>query len=280
MKKFATVSIIGMPNAGKSTLLNYILGRKISIVTYKPQTTRNLIKGILTKDECQIAFLDTPGILQGSCGIEKIMVKNIMLGIYSSDIIIVLIAVNTKDLNLSLNSIKKLLIKATSQVIFVINKIDIFSDEEIERVKEAIVLAGFQNEILLISAHRGKGIAQLITNLQDKCREQSWLYAEEEISNNSKAFMASELTREILLLVLKQELPYNLNVATDGWEESDDGKITISQIISVPKESHKAIIIGKKGSMLVNIGQKARENINQAFGIKCYLKLFITVEKR
>lgn len=276
--KFATVSIIGMPNAGKSTLLNYILRRKISIVTYKPQTTRNLIKGILTYKECQIAFLDTPGILRAGCEMEKLMVKNIMLGIYSSDIIIALIAANTKDLSSNLNAIKKLLIKADSTLIFAINKIDIASAEEIEKIKYDINLAGFTSEILLISAHSGKGVEELIDNLQSKCKEGAWLYEKEEVSTDSKEFMAAELTREILLLTLKQELPYNLHVATTGWEKDDKGTDVISQTIIVPKESHKMIIIGAKGKTLANIGQKARESINQAFNISCYLKLFVKVK--
>lgn len=276
--KFATVSIIGMPNAGKSTLLNYILRRKISIVTYKPQTTRNLIKGILTDKECQIAFLDTPGILQAGCEMEKIMVKNIMLGIYSSDIIIALIAANTKDLNSNLNSIKKLLIKADTTLIFAINKIDIATSEEIEKTKDAIVTAGFKNEIFLISAHTGKGVDELIDNLKNKCKEGAWLYGKEEVSINSKEFMAAELTREVLLLTLKQELPYNLHVASESWTKDDKGTDIISQTIIVPKESHKIIIIGAKGKMLANIGQKARESINSAFNINCYLKLFAKVK--
>jgi GTP-binding protein Era len=279
-KKSITLSIIGKPNAGKSTLLNNLIGQKISITTPKVQTTRTIITGIVTFGDTQIIISDTPGIFEPKKILEKEMVRCAWSSIHSVDLV-ALILDSTKKIDEHTKKIFAQLKNFKLPLIVIINKIEIVSRGTIEELRNQISDIIDCNEIFEISAIKGEGIEGLKNYLIKNALPNHWLYDEDDVTNSSSRFIASEMTREQLFLHLDQELPYNLSIQTEKWEEKiyKDGtkSISINQVIVVSRDTYKKIIIGHNGSKIKLIGTLARKELEKFFNCKINLFLFVKV---
>lgn len=277
MKKSAVISIVGRPNAGKSTLLNRLIGHKISIVTPKVQTTRSMIKGIVTEGDTQFVFIDTPGIFEPKKNLEKAMVRCAWSSIIGADIVLLLLDIRDELDELQLQIIDRLKEQKVNLVIL-LNKIDI-SDLKTALLRYQIVNLLPNMPMFLISAINGDGVDDLVEFLKAQSPEKEWYYDQDYITTLPMRFLASEITRERLFLELQDELPYNLTVDTESWEEFKDGSVKIRQVIIVSRASHKAIVLGKNGGMIKKIGQDSREQIKDCLGMKVHLFLFVKVRE-
>lgn len=275
--KSLSVCIIGKPNAGKSTLLNHIIGQKISIVTPKVQTTRSIITGIVTFDDTQLILFDTPGIFQPKKKLEKAMVRCAWSSLNSANVIVVIIDSSSKLDEMTTEIIDRIS-SINTPIVFLMNKIDLKSKyymENINFVEKAIPNAKMFN----ISALNGSGIDGFLDYLKKQATATGWMYDADDMTNLPARFLAAEITREQLFLKLDQELPYNLTVEYEAWEEKKDGSVKINQVIIVSRDSHKNIIIGKRGALIKEIGSVARVNIEKLLGRKVHLFLFVKVRK-
>lgn len=271
------VALIGEPNAGKSTLLNRMVGAKVSIVTHKVQTTRARIRGIAMAGQAQIVFVDTPGLFRPRRRLDRAMVAAAWGGAADADITVLLIEAH-RGLTEGVQSILDALKDRTGQrVALAINKID--------RVKAADLLALSQklNEAFpfertfMISAEKGYGCEDLKTWLAGELPEGPWLYPEDQIADLPLRMIAAEVTREKLTLRLHEELPYQLTVETERWEERQDGSARIDQIIYVARDGHKGIILGKGGETLKAIGSQARADLMEFLERPVHLFLQVKV---
>lgn len=276
-KKSLSVCIIGKPNAGKSTLLNHIIGQKISIVTPKVQTTRSIITGIVTLGNIQLVLFDTPGIFEPRKKLEKAMVRCAWSSLGSADIVVLIID-SSAQLDDMMQKIVKKISALDKKITFLMNKIDLKSKYFIEN-RGFLDKTAPQSRIFNISALNGRGIDDFLEYLKDNATNSGWMYEEDDITNLPARFLTSEITREQLFLQLEQELPYNLTVEYENWEEQKDGSVKISQAIIVAKDSHKNMIIGKNGSRIKAIGVAARNNIEKLLGYKVHLFLFVKLRK-
>ncbi len=275
--KSLSICIIGKPNAGKSTLLNNIIGQKLSIVTPKVQTTRSIITGIVTIDDVQLVLFDTPGIFQPKKKLEKAMVRCAWSSLASANIVVLIVDSSTKLDDMTREIVKRIS-SLNKQIVFLMNKIDIRSKYFLDNVSflnKTIPSA----KIFNISALSGKGVDGFLEYLKANATNTGWMYEEDDMTNLPSRFLASEITREQLFLQLEQELPYNLTVESEVWEEKKDGSIKINQVIIVARDSHKNMIIGKKGSRIKEVGSASRANIEKLLGCKIHLFLFIKVRK-
>lgn len=269
--KCGLVSIIGAPNAGKSTLLNQIIGQKLSIVTPKAQTTRAILRAIYTKDQCQMIFIDTPGIFNPKIKMENVMVRAAWSSIAGADAIILLI-----DGSKELDDNTKLILETVKQKklspIIAFNKSD--------KGKKTIDLGDLSHlKIFDISALRGKEVDRLLEYLTSIMPLAHFLYNEDEITTAPSRFLATEVTREKLFLNLNEEIPYNLAVDTEKWEEKPDGSAKVYQVIYINRSAHKKIILGKNGSMIKKVGQEARQEISELLDQKIHLFLYVKVKE-
>lgn len=280
MFKSGFIGIIGRPNAGKSTLFNAILGDKISIVTDKPQTTRNKITGIKNDLDAQLIFLDTPGLHRPKTPLNRAMVQTAKETLSSVDVLLMLIEANTKDVH----SDDQLLIESLGQikapVFLVINKIDLIEKKLLlPLIDEFCKIYAFQ-EIIPISALRGDGIEELLEMIKKILPEGPKYYPDDIQTDATERFIAAEFIREKITLLTRQEIPYATAVEIDLFKE-DEAKnlIRIAATINVEKNSQKAIMIGKQGAMLKKIGTEARLEMEQLFGARVFLELFVKVRK-
>lgn len=276
-QKLISVCIIGKPNAGKSTLLNKIIGQKISIVTPKVQTTRSIITGIVTMNDTQLILFDTPGIFEAKKKLEKAMVKCAWSSLNSADIVVLILDSGTK-IDKMMDTIISRLKELGKRVVFLLNKIDLNSKHYLDNLN--YLIKNFpDSEKFNISALTGKGVDSFIEFLKKNAKKTNWLYESDDMTNLSMRFLASEITREQLFLNLHQELPYNLTVENESWTTQKNGSVKVNQVIIVSKEGYKNMIIGKKGEKIKEIGTKARMNIEELLGIKIHLFLFVKVRK-
>jgi GTP-binding protein Era len=276
-KKFLSVCIVGKPNAGKSTLLNRLIGQKISIVTPKVQTTRSIITGIVTINDTQLVLFDTPGIFEPKKKLERAMVRCAWSSLGSADIIVLIIDSSAK-LDSFMQEIIKQVNSAGKKTVFLMNKIDIKSKYYIDNIASVQKIAPTAR-VFNISALGGNGVDDFLVYLTENAKKHNWLYSEDDITNLPSRFLASEITREQLFLQLHQELPYNLTVDCESWQENADGSVKINQVIIVGKDTHKNMIIGKKGSRIKEVGLAARINIEKLLGQKTHLFLFVKVRE-
>lgn len=273
------IGIIGRPNAGKSTLFNAIIGDKISIITDKPQTTRNKITGIRNFPNAQLIFLDTPGMHKPKTAMNRAMVQTTRETISSVDVLLMLIEANTDVHPHDLFLIESLA-QVKTPVFLVINKIDL-----IEKKFLLPLIDKFRNlynyrEIFPISALKGEGIDDLLNAIIATLPEGPKYYPDDIITDATERFIAAEFIREKITLFTKQEVPYSTAVEVDLFKEDDEKNlILINATINVEKDSQKAIMIGKKGTMLKKIGTQARLEMEKLFGAKVYLELFVKVRK-
>ena len=272
------VALIGEPNAGKSTLLNRMVGAKVSIVTHKVQTTRARIRGVAMEGESQIVFVDTPGLFQPRRRLDRAMVAAAWGGASDADVVVLLIEANrgvTEGVARILEGLGN--IGEGRRVALAINKID--------RV-EAPLLLGLSKdmndrypfaETFMISAERGHGVDALREWLAGEVPEGPWLYPEDQIADLPMRMIAAEMTREKLTLRLHQELPYQMTVETEAWEERKDGSARIDQLIYVVRDGHKGIVLGHKGETIKAVGKAAREEMEEFLGRKVHLFLQVKV---
>ena len=275
--KSGYVSIIGEPNVGKSTLLNAMMGEKLAIVTPKPQTTRNRITGILTTDSYQVIFLDTPGVLTPKYRLHDQMVKTAYNAIRDADLVLYMIdasRLNSGIEEIILNQLKK----AAQQVILVINKIDLISNPAL-----LPIIARYQEkfsflELIPISATTGDGISQLHESILKRLPEGPSYFPPDQLSDLPERFFISETIREKIFLRTNQEIPYASSVVVEEFTERPNGKIYISAMLYVERQSQKGILVGKGGKTIKGIGQLARAEIEQFLQTTVFLDLRVSVK--
>jgi GTP-binding protein Era len=274
------VALIGEPNAGKSTLLNRMVGAKVSIVTHKVQTTRARIRGIAIEGQAQLVFVDTPGLFRPRRRLDRAMVRAAWGGAADADVVVLLIEAH-RGLTEGVRSILDGLVQqvpARIPVALAINKIDRVRAEALLGLSAEMNAARDFAATFMISAEKGYGVDDLRRWLAERVPEGPWLYPEDQIADAPLRLIAAETTREKLTLRLHQELPYELTVETEGWQERKDGSVRIDQIVYVAREGHKGIVLGPKGETIKAIGQAARADIAAFLGRPVHL--FLTVKVR
>ena len=272
------VALIGEPNAGKSTLLNRMVGAKVSIVTHKVQTTRARIRGVALEGEAQIVFVDTPGLFKPRRRLDRAMVAAAWGGAADADIVVMLIEAHrgiSEGVKHILESLKGL--NPDQKVALAINKIDkVKSDSLLQLTEQMNSLHPFV-KTFMISAERGHGVPALREWLASELPEGPWLYPEDQIADLPMRMIAAEMTREKLTLRLHQELPYQLTVETEAWEERKDGSCRVDQIIYVMRDGHKGILLGKRGETIKAVSKASREELEGFLGRKVHLFLQVKV---
>jgi len=271
--------LLGAPNAGKSTLLNALVGQKIAIVSAKPQTTRSRVLGIVLHEPTQILFLDTPGIFAAKKPLERAMIRAAWRAVDDADVVLVLVDASKKQPDAATQLIiSELQTRGTKKPVWlVINKVDAATNKERLLPLTAAMHEAFPfAETFMLCATKQDGVAALRAQLAAAMPEGPWLYDAEQVTDMPQRLLAAEITREQLYHKLAQELPYSATVETESWETFANGDAKINQVIVVERDGQKAIILGHKGEMLKAIGSMAREEMMQAFGIKIHL--FLTVK--
>jgi GTP-binding protein Era len=277
--KSGFVSIIGRPNAGKSTLLNTLLGEKVAIISNKPQTTRNRILGIKNHPAGQIIFLDTPGIHQARSKLNQAMVKVALATYNEVDVVCFLIEADRPDPEEN-DFILKTLNQVRNPVILVINKIDLVPKGDLLPIIENYSRLRPFEQIIPLSALRGDGVDVLVAELLQILPEGPQLFPKDMITDLPERFLAAELIREKVFLLTREEIPYSTAVVVEEFKEkAEKNLIVIKATIQVERESQKGILIGGKGRMLKEIGRRAREEMEALFGAKIFLELWVKVEK-
>ncbi|MEM7170619.1 MAG: GTPase Era [Pseudomonadota bacterium] len=271
------VALLGPPNSGKSTLMNRLVGNKVSIVTHKVQTTRNRVRGIMTKGPCQIIFVDTPGIFDPSKRLERAMVAAAWSGAEEADQLVVLFDAQKARISGDMELIVEGLRSSKRKAILVLNKIDQVSRPKLLEMTTALSAQGMFSEIFMISALTGDGVEDLAKHLSATMPPGPWHYPEDQISDQPLRTLAAEVTREKLFLNLHQELPYSLTVETEQWEEFDDGSVRIQQVIFVAREQHKGICLGKGGARIKAVRAAAQKELEAFLGQTVHLFLFVKV---
>ena len=281
MTRSGFVALIGEPNAGKSTLLNKMVGAKISIVTHKVQTTRTRIRGVSIEDQSQIIFIDTPGLFKPRRRLDRAMVAAAWSGAADSDITLLLVEANrglTEGVGKIISSISET--GLNGKLALVINKIDKVDVNDLLSLSKKINEHHPFTETFMISAEKGKGVDDLKRWLALNLPEGPWLYPGDQISDMPLRMIAAEITREKLTLRLHQELPYQLTVETEKWEEKSDKSLRIEQMIYLAKLSHKGIVLGKKGETIKAISTASRLSLEEFLGSKVHLFLRLKVREK
>jgi GTP-binding protein Era len=273
------VAIIGAPNVGKSTLLNRLVGTKVSIVSPKVQTTRRRIIGITIEQGCQILFVDTPGIFAPKRRLESAMVKAASAGIADADLVLLLLDAR-KGIDANARLAFAQLVRERRPAFLVVNKIDAVTPEKaLPLIAEANQAYGFE-ATFIVSALNGDGCADLLAAVAKRLPEGPWLFPEDQLSDLSDRALAAEITREQIFLQLHQELPYSVTVETEGWAEAPDGsEVRIDQTIYVLRDSQKPILIGRRGQQLKAIGEAARRELEAILEQRVHLFLFVKVRE-
>ena len=275
------VALIGEPNAGKSTLTNTMVGAKVSIVTHKVQTTRARIRGVAIEGETQIVFVDTPGLFKPRRRLDRAMVAAAWGGAADADIVVLLIEAHrgiTDGVKAILENLQE--VAGQRPVALAINKID--------RVEAPRLLALTQEmnerfpftKSFMISAEKGYGVDDLRQWLAQELPEGPWLYPEDQIADLPMRMIAAEMTREKLTLRLHQELPYQLTVETESWEERKDGSARIDQVVYVTRDGHKGIVLGNRGETIKAISKAAREELEEFLGRRIHLFVQVKVREK
>ncbi|MGD9020476.1 MAG: GTPase Era [Lysobacterales bacterium] len=276
--RFGYVSIVGRPNVGKSTLLNHILGQKVSIVTAKPQTTRQRLAGIKTTDRGQVVYVDTPGIHHSARRALNRYMNRVAKASFR-DVDLVLFLAEAGAWTRQDGYVAKALAAVDVPVLLVLNKIDLVPEKEalLAFIEEHFSDSDYEG-IMLVSAKNGSGVAELEQRVLEQLPFSRPFYDEDQFTDRSERFLAAEMVREQLTMRLHQELPYALTVQIEEFRR-DDGLLTIGAIIWVERESQKQIAIGKKGVVLKQVGSKARAVLEELFGEKVYLRLWVKVSR-
>ena len=276
MSKFGVVTIIGRPNVGKSTLLNYILGEKVTIISSKPNTTRTVVKGIKTTKDYQAVFVDTPGIHNARDKINKLMVDQAISSLSMVDVIYFMMEPDEIFAS-EFNYIMSLLSELSVPKLLLINKIDAYKRHEIYKMADTAFKKGDFKYVLPVSAKKGTNVEKLLNLTVEEFSSTGAFYDEEEITSIPEKFLIAEFVREQVFNYMKDELPYDTLVECENLEEEND-KLFASVAIIVKRDSQKGMIIGKQGQNLKNIGKSARQNLKRFFGVPIHLELWVKVK--
>ena len=272
------VTLIGAPNVGKSTLLNALVGSKVSIVTPKVQTTRTLVRGIALEGAAQIIFIDTPGIFVPRRRLDRAMVTTAWGGAHDADIVGVLVDAK-RGLDADTAVIFGRLANVAAPKILVINKVDLVDKKSLLALVQSLNEQGVFAATFMVSALSGDGVGDVKIWLAGHVAQGPWHYPEDQISDAPLRSLAAEITREKLFLRLHQELPYQSTVETDIWKDLKDGAVRIEQTIYVARESQRKIVLGKGGQTIKNIGADARKEIADTLEKPVHLFLFVKVRE-
>jgi GTPase len=273
------VALIGAPNAGKSTLVNALVGEKVSIVTPKVQTTRALIRGIAVDGPAQLVLIDTPGIFAPRRRLDRAMVTTAWGGATDADVVCVLIDAK-RGLDEETQAILDKLRDIGSAKLLVLNKVDLVAKPDLLALAQAVNDRLTFDATFMVSALSGDGVADLKQWLAAHVPPGPWHYPEDQVSDAPLRSLAAEITREKLYLRLHQELPYQSTVETETWKELQDGSVRIEQTIYVERESQRKIVLGKGGHTIKGIGAEARRDIAEVVGKPVHLFLFVKVRER
>ncbi|EAQ03845.1 GTP-binding protein Era [Pseudooceanicola batsensis HTCC2597] len=274
------VALIGEPNAGKSTLTNRMVGAKVSIVTHKVQTTRARIRGVAIEGDSQIVFVDTPGLFQPRRRLDRAMVAAAWSGVADADLTVLLVEAHrgvTPGVEKILETLQQM--AKGRRVALAINKIDRVEAKQLLDLTERLNAAYPFEKTFMISAEKGHGVQDLKEWLAAEMPESPWLYPEDQIADLPLRMIAAEMTREKLTLRLHQELPYQLTVETESWEERKDGSARIDQLIYVARDGHKGIVLGNKGETIKAVSKAAREELEEFLGRRVHLFLQVKVRQ-
>ncbi len=275
--KCGYVALIGAPNAGKSTLMNQILGTKVSIVTHKVQTTRSRIVGVWNQNKTQIVFIDTPGIFVPTRRLERAMVSAAWVGAADTDALVHIVdASNSSDQNVQL--INESLVNRAQKIFLVLNKIDRVERSKLLEISKRLSASGVFENVFMISALSGDGVQDLVATLEEIMPSGPWLYPEDHLSDMQERLFAAEITREKVFLQLHQELPYSITVETEEWRVQENGRITIKQVVYVTRKGQRGILLGKGGQQIKRIGMAARKELESL--LECQINLFLFVKVR
>jgi GTP-binding protein Era len=277
------VALIGAPNAGKSTLMNALVGEKVTIVTHKAQTTRSTVRGVVTRGEAQIVFVDTPGLFAPKRRLDRAMVASAWGAAADADVLALLIDAKKEAAHLAVSEETEAILDALKQSrkpkLLVLNKIDAMERAKLLELSARLNRALRFDETFMISATTGDGLDHLFDRLASIIPPGPWLYPEDQITEAPIRSLAAEITREKLFERLHDELPYQATVETDSWKDQPDGSARVEQTVFVTREGHRKIVIGEGGRTIKAIGTAARKDIAEAHGANVHLFLHVKVRE-
>ena len=275
---FAT--IIGAPNAGKSTLINTMVGEKVSIVSSKVQTTRTRVLGIVVEQNAQIIFVDTPGLFKpGNDRMEKAIVASAWEGLSDADLVLFVVDAQ-KGMSRPVRTIMDRLKKVTDKkYILVLNKVDDTPKTKLLELATTMNVAMEFDSIFMVSARDNDGVKDLVKHVAKLMPEGPFHYPEDQMTDMPMRLLSAEITREKLFRAVHEEIPYDITVETENWEEFDDGSVKIDQVVFVAREGQKKIVLGRGGEMIGKIGTQARVELEEIMGVRVHLKLFVKVRE-
>ena len=278
--KSGFVSIVGKPNAGKSTLLNSLVGQKLAIISNKPQTTRKRILGIISEPEHQIIFYDTPGILNPEYLLQEKMLDYILYSAKDSDILLFMIDITEDDARIFEDETIKKLLNNDLKKILLINKIDISSGEKVQEFLDINRDNSLFNDVLAISASTGFNINSVMEKILDYLPEHPKYYPDDQLTDENERFYVSEIIREKIFEMYRDEIPYSTEVVIEDFKERENAKDYISASIIIERDSQKPIIIGNKGESIKRLGRISRAEIEKFLEREVYLELFVKVKEK
>jgi GTP-binding protein Era len=289
-QRCAVVAVLGAPNAGKSTLVNTLVGAKVAAVTQKVQTTRALVRGIAMRDKVQLILIDTPGVFAPKRRLDRAMVAAAWSALEGADAIVHVVDAPAHGPDASKTGAEARSVEDTAAItaalkqrdtpaILALNKTDAIARPALLEITRDLVEQGLYTDVFMISAKKGEGVDDLARTLVERAPEGPWLFPEDQTMDAPARVLASEITREKAFLRLHEELPYELTVETESWEERKDGSAKIDQIIYVARESQRKIAIGAKGQTIKNIGELARKEMEEAFDRRIHLFVHVKVRE-
>lgn len=275
----AFIAVIGAPNTGKSTLINRAVGTKVSIVSPKVQTTRTRVLGIMMRGDSQLIFVDTPGIFQPNKRLDRAMVAAAWSGAEDADCLLLLVDA-ARGIDYNTGQIIDAIAERGVRCDVVINKTDAVQKTKLLELAAALDTRGIFDRVYMISALKGDGVDDLLDALAESAPAGPWMFPPDQASDMPERNLAAEITREQLFRQLHQELPYALTVETETWEERPDGSIAIAQVIFVERESQRAIVLGKGGKRIREIGMASRKELGEIMECMVHLNLFVKVREK
>lgn len=279
MTRCGFVTLLGAPNAGKSTLVNTMVGAKVSIVSPKVQTTRSRVRGIVVKDDCEIVLVDTPGIFKPKRRLDRAMVAAAWQEAEYTDLRVLMVDARRgvdDDTRAIVDSLKKNKLAA----VLVLNKIDLVKPEKLLELSAQLNALHDFSETFMLSASTGEGVKEFENLIAAQMPESPFMFPADQVSDLPNRLLAAEITREKLYMNLNQELPYVTTVLTDSWKDLDNGAIRLDQTIYVEREKQRQIVLGKNGAMIKKIGMQARKELEDLFECRVHLFLFVKVREK